>query len=409
VATTIVGITEYFFVHEDIESFFVGGRSFSALITTMGLGVCALDSNALLGNADLAYKAAFFDAAAIPCGLSLSLILNGIFLAPHINREQALTLPDVLARRYGPVVETLVSLASVTTYLMLVAGNLVGFAKITSYLWNVSATTSVWIAAGSIWLISMSGGLFSAASTSVVQGAFCWGGIIITLAYIVFQQYQSASPPSIGFPGEYWRKHRRPSLIVVFKATSHSFSGYIYPDTFGNPICDMYKGVPCNTDPRKCCYNENLWCPNGGPDCDRYDRGAYPWGDKAVHVDQMLNPDTLAPFPNAIVWNWATIFVLGFGCLGALDFQSRCLAGKKSDDGSCDASLRCQVINFTIFHPRSFPNSTVSTASSPGMARMSCVFAACLVLVIGVPFSYMGAVSRYVSLNSFALTRFDIV
>jgi Na+/proline symporter len=201
VATTIVGITEYFFIDQDIESFFVGGRSFTALITTMGLGAQAIDSSALLGNADLAYKSGFFDGAAVSIGLALSLILNGLFLADHINQEKVLTLPDVLARRYGPVVETIVSLSSVMTMLMLIAGNLVGFAKVASYLWSTSTTISVWIAAGSVWLIAVSGGLFSAASTSVVQGTFCWGGFVLTVVYIVFRQYQSSSPPSIGFPG----------------------------------------------------------------------------------------------------------------------------------------------------------------------------------------------------------------
>jgi Na+/proline symporter len=202
VATTIVGITEYFFIDHDIESFFVGGRSFSVLITTMGLGAQAIDSNALLGNADLAYRASFFDGAAVPIGLALSLILNGLFVAPCINKEQALTLPDILARRYGPVVETVVSLVAVLTLIMVVAGNLVGFAKITSYLWSTSTITSVWIAAGSIWLITVSGGLFSAASTSVVQGAFCWGACILTFGFIIIRQHQSDSPPSIGFPGK---------------------------------------------------------------------------------------------------------------------------------------------------------------------------------------------------------------
>jgi Na+/proline symporter len=225
VATTIVGITEYFFIHQDIQGFFVGGRSFSVLVTTMGLGAQAIDTSALLGNADLAYAVSFFDGAAVPIGLGLSLILNGLFLAPHINREQVLTLPDVLARRYGPVVETVVSLASVMTLLMLVAGNLVGFAKITSYLWNTSTTTSVWIAAGSIWLITASGGLFSAASTSVAQGAFCWGGCVVTLAYMVFRQYQSSSLPSIGFPGKYfeyrkeylYKDHCLNNLVLLYR------------------------------------------------------------------------------------------------------------------------------------------------------------------------------------------------
>jgi hypothetical protein len=90
----------------------------------------------------------------------------------------------------------------------------------------------------------------------------------------------------------------------------------------------MYEGVPCSINPEQCCYNEALWCPNGGPNCERHDRGAYPVGDKPIYEGQMTDANALAPFPNAIFWNWATIIILGIGNLGALDFQGRCMAGE---------------------------------------------------------------------------------
>lgn len=40
-----------------------------------------------------------------------------------------------------------------------------------------------------------------------------------------------------------------------------------------------------------------------------------------VFDDGMMDIDAYGPFPNAILFNWATIFVLGFGNLAALDFQ----------------------------------------------------------------------------------------
>jgi len=89
----------------------------------------------------------------------------------------------------------------------------------------------------------------------------------------------------------------------------------------------MYNGTTCvNSD--ACCYNEALWCPNKDQGCDRYDRGAYPAGDAAVYSGAMSNYLAYNPFPNAMFWNWATILVLAFGNLGALDFQARCMASK---------------------------------------------------------------------------------
>ncbi len=118
----------------------------------MTLGAQSVDSNSLLGNVDLSYKYSYYDGAVIPIGLGLSLLLNGIFLAHKINREQALTLPDVLASRYGKSVEFLVSLTTITSFLMLLAGNLVGMGVVTAYLWGIEESAGIWLAAGIVWV-----------------------------------------------------------------------------------------------------------------------------------------------------------------------------------------------------------------------------------------------------------------
>lgn len=48
-----------------------------------------------------------------------------------------------------------------------------------------------------------------------------------------------------------------------------------------------------------------------------------PYALMQVFNDGMMDIDAYSPFPNAILFNWATIFVLGFGNLAALDFQVR--------------------------------------------------------------------------------------
>lgn len=87
--------------------------------------------------------------------------------------------------------------------------------------------------------------------------------------------------------------------------------------------------------------------------------GAYPFGDKRIYPTQMFDPLALSPFPNAIFWNWATIFILAFGNLGALDFQARCMAAK-----------------------------------TPEIARVGCIIGGCFTFLIGIPFAYLGAITR---------------
>jgi Na+/proline symporter len=87
--------------------------------------------------------------------------------------------------------------------------------------------------------------------------------------------------------------------------------------------------------------------------------GAFPIGDQRVFSAQMSDPLVLSPFPNAIYWNWATIFILAFGNLGALDFQVRCMAAK-----------------------------------TPNTARIGCIIGGLFTFFIGIPFAYLGAIVR---------------
>jgi hypothetical protein len=119
----------------------------------------------------------------------------------------------------------------------------------------------------------------------------------------------------------------------------------------------MYLGIPCDNDASLCCYNAAKWCPTS-TNCIT-DNGAYPIGDKRVFSNQMTDPRALAPFPNAIIWNWATIFILAFGNLAALDFQARCMASK-----------------------------------TPRIARLGCIIAGLVTFLIGIPYSYMGSITR---------------
>jgi Na+/proline symporter len=186
---------------KDVINFFVCARNLPTWIATFTLAAQAIDSNALLGVVDLSYKYSFYDGAVVPIGLGMSLILNGIFLGHHINKEMVLTLPDVLARRYGRTVEVLASLASVTSFIMLVAGNLVGFASTCSYVWQISNPSAVWIAASAVWFYTACGGLHSVASTDVAQGLVGWSGCLAVAYWMLATENVKAPPPSIGFPG----------------------------------------------------------------------------------------------------------------------------------------------------------------------------------------------------------------
>jgi hypothetical protein len=286
-ATTIGGFMTYKLVKNEVDNFFVAGRTLPLWIVTFTLASQSFDASAALGNVDLGYKYHWWDGAALPIGLGLSLIFNGLFLARHINtisaEEGMITLPDLFRLRYGYAAEVLASLVTLISFLFLLAGNLVGAGKILGFLLSVdSPILGIWIAAILIWLYTIAGGLFSVAYTDVGQAIVGWTGFIV---------------------GTIWILNNMPN----------------------HPV----------TSP------------------------AYPVGDKGMFWSQMTDGDALDPIPNAIVMNWATIFVLGFGNLMALDFQARVMA-----------------------------------AQTPSIATWGNILAGLITWAIGIPFAYLSGVAR---------------
>jgi Na+/proline symporter len=201
VGTFFVGISAMFFVRGDCTNFFVCGRTLPVWMVSLTLAGSFIDATALLSNADSSYRYSFYDGAVIAIGLVLSLLLNGVFLAHYINQEKVLTLPDIFARRYGVTVEIIISIAEVIAFVTLVAGNFVGFARITSYLWDISPDTALVTAAIISWMYTVSGGMFSTAFAGVVQACFGLTGCAAVAVYLIINEENGAPPPSIGYPG----------------------------------------------------------------------------------------------------------------------------------------------------------------------------------------------------------------
>jgi len=354
----LIGIGTIYFIKGDAQNFFVAGRSLPLWVVTMTLASQSIDSNALLGNADLAHYYNFWDGAVLPIGLGLSLILNGIFLARKINEENVMTLPDVFAQRFGKVPEIAASVCLITSFLMLLAGNLVGMGAILQYISpDIDASQGVWVAALITLVYTACGGLYSVAYTDCIQSVIGWTGCLVTAFWIIHNMrnddYQVSVQPTM--------TDGAPPLSIGFGPPF----GYAYPDKKGDGgACDLYDGVPCqNWQNDTCCYNADKWLNEGSANFSgtvRIDNGAYPVGDAHPVKDYMTKPDAYSPFPNAILFNWATIFVLGFGNLAALDFQARCMAAK-----------------------------------TPNVAVIGCIIAGLLTFVVGIPWAYVGGVTRY--------------
>lgn len=306
-------------VKGDFKNYFVCSRTLPLWIVSLTLSAQGLDSNATLGNVVNGYKYGFWDGAVLPIGLGISLLLNGLFIAPHINKMRLLALPDLFARKYGHLMELLVCAIELVSFTFLIAGNLVGLGLIYEYVWGVTKVQGACMATTFVVLYVIMGGLYSIAYVDIPQVSIGFVGFIVTTIYVTTTVQPSAAPPSMGF-----------TIDLGGNATA-STPGYSGSPTCVNPVTNAST-------------------------CDNY---AYPLGDQMVYPSSMTSYNAYAPYPNAVVFNWATVIVLGLGNLCALDFQQRSMASK-----------------------------------SPRVARWGNIIAACVLLGCGLPFSMLSSYVR---------------
>ena len=85
----------------DSANFLVAGLSLPLILVGGALMGSAVDTNATLGNTDLASEFGFWAGACLPLGLALCLFLTGVFFAKPMNRMGLTSFPDYYRLRFG--------------------------------------------------------------------------------------------------------------------------------------------------------------------------------------------------------------------------------------------------------------------------------------------------------------------
>ncbi len=158
-------------VDGDSGRYLVAGRTLGLPLVAAGLMAQAVDSNATLGNTDLAYGFGFWAGASLPIGLALCLVLTGIFFARPMNAAKLLTLPDWYARRYGRPIEVASSVLMVIAYVVLLAGNLVAGGFLFEHFLGIDYTIGVLLIVAVVLTYTVAGGMFADAYTAAAQMA----------------------------------------------------------------------------------------------------------------------------------------------------------------------------------------------------------------------------------------------
>lgn len=183
-ATLGVGVYASKQIKGDSVNYLVAGRGLMLPLAAATLMAQSVDSNATLGNTDLAAEFGFWSGASLPAGLALCLFLTAVFFAKPLNRMGLITLPDFYRVKYGRVTEFVASLVMVLSFSFLLAGNLVAGGYLFETFLGTSYTAGVMLIAIIVFIYTVSGGLFAVAYTDAIQVAIALIGSLILIGYI---------------------------------------------------------------------------------------------------------------------------------------------------------------------------------------------------------------------------------
>jgi Na+/proline symporter len=173
-ATAVVGVMAVKFVKKSSKRYIVAGKSLPLFFIGTMLVSESVDGNASLGNVSLTFQNGFWSGGAIPLGLTICLVLTGVFFGRIFNRMNMITLADFYFRRYGNVSEVMSGVLMSISFIVLVAGNLAASGYILSVVLNLPLIFGMLISTAVVLLYTYFGGLFSCAYTDIFHIYLAW-------------------------------------------------------------------------------------------------------------------------------------------------------------------------------------------------------------------------------------------
>jgi SSS family solute:Na+ symporter len=164
-----IGLYTYTKVRGSSARFTVCDKSLPLIVVGTTLMAQAVDGNSTLGAVSITYGSSVWAGLMISLGLGVSLFIVGRFLAAPLNRMNLLTLPEFFYRRYGKGTELLVSMLTIVSFTVLIAGNLSAVAWVLSVVSGSSYLPALVVTTLVIVTYTIAGGLYSAVWTDFLQ------------------------------------------------------------------------------------------------------------------------------------------------------------------------------------------------------------------------------------------------
>ena len=168
-----------------VADFMVAGRGLSLPICSMTVMATWFGGAMMLGGAGAAFDDGMLGVIADPWGGALALILVAMFFARVFRRLKVITVADFMEQRFGRTASVAITIATIFSNVMWVAGMLVAFGTIFEVLTSIPVETGIVVGAVIVFAYTMLGGMWAVALTDFVQMTIIMIGLVVLLVVVL--------------------------------------------------------------------------------------------------------------------------------------------------------------------------------------------------------------------------------
>ena len=168
-----------------VTDFMVAGRNLPLPVLSMTVMATWFGGAMMLGGAGAAYDHGMLGVIADPWGGALALFLIGLFFARVFRRMRIITVADFMEQRFGKIAGIGITITTVVSNIMWVAGTLVAFGVIFDSLTNIPFENGIIFGAIVVFAYTMLGGMWAVALTDFVQMVIIIAGLIILMTVVL--------------------------------------------------------------------------------------------------------------------------------------------------------------------------------------------------------------------------------
>lgn len=163
----------------NVEDFVLAGRRLPVSLATITIIATWFGAESLMTTADEVSNEGLRKSMLDPVGISVCLLLAGLFVAGPLWRMNLLTIPDFFYRRFGKVAEVVASLILVPSYFGWVAAQFVALAQLLETFFGIPKDQGILAVAVLGTGYTLLGGMWTITWTDAVQIGFILLGLLI--------------------------------------------------------------------------------------------------------------------------------------------------------------------------------------------------------------------------------------